>query len=139
MSARTNKVKKIILYSNKPTDSTTVVGTFESFVTPGSTTEALFESMNEGQVRLLKRVAIEVKKQSYDALTNKDRYSFVSSTNYFIYNGSALKALKSLSKSTVLEAIPDASSGEQWLLANKNKLKKPDDIIEFLNYLNTPK
>jgi hypothetical protein len=138
MSARTNKVKKIVLYSNKPSDST-VVGTFESYVSPGTHSEALFEVMNEGKFRLLKHVSVIVKKEAYDALTNKDRYAFISSTNYFIYNGTAIKELKSLGKGPVLEAIPEASSGEGWLSEHKNKLKKPDDIVEFLSYLNESK
>ena len=135
MSARTNKVKRIVLYSNKPSDST-VVGTFESFVSPGTSSEGLFEVMNEGQIRLMKRVSVIVKKEAYDALTNKDRYAFISSTDYVIQNGSVLKALKSLSKSSVFEALPESSSSEEWLSSHKNKLKKADDIVEFLNYLN---
>lgn len=138
MSAQTNKVKRIILYSNKPSDST-VVATFESYVNPGTHSEGLFEVMNNGPIQLLKRVSVIVKKQGYDALTNKDRYAFMSSTDYFIHNGSTLKELKSLGKSSVIEAIPEASSGEEWLSAHKNKLKKPDDIVEFLNYLNESK
>jgi len=138
MSARTNKVKRITLYSNKPSDST-VVGTFESFVSPGTSSDALFEVMNEGQFRLMKRVSVIVKKEAYDALTNKDRYSFISSTDYFIHNGTTLKPLRSLSKSSVTDAIPEASSGEEWLSSHKNKLKKADDIVEFLNYLNRSK
>jgi hypothetical protein len=137
MSARTNKVKKIILYSDKPSDSTTVVGTFESFVSPGTSSEALFEAMSEGQLRLMKRVSITVKKEAFDPLTGKDRYTFVSSTDYFIHNGTGLKVLKSLNKSSVFEAVPDAASSEPWLSSNKNKLKKPDDIVKFLAYLNS--
>jgi hypothetical protein len=135
MAAQTGKVKSISFLSDKSTDTTTVVARFE--MVRNGTKESLYEILNEGQIQLLRRVTMTVKKDGFDAATAKDKYHFDSDTDYFIRNGTELKPIKGLSKSSIFEAVPTASTAEAWLSENKNKLKKPEDIAQFLAYLST--
>jgi len=143
MAASIDKVKRIMLYSNDPSDTTALVATFE--VLPNNTThqDFLYEVMNEGRVQLLKRVRISANKMRIDPIQSQETYYFYQSADYAIRSANAITEIKSLKKVHVFEAVPIASSGTEWFSANKwlsgnkNKLKNEKEVVDFINYLNS--
>lgn len=133
MAAGVDNVKQVILFSNGP-DSTKVVAVFD--VLPNSAKKNVFyEVLNDGKIQLLRRVTILMKKDRYDPSKGTDEYHFDGTPDYFIRMES-LKPIKGISKSSVLEVVPTTPEDQEWLDKNKNKLKRVDDVVEFLNYLN---
>jgi hypothetical protein len=136
MAATIEKVRRVIVYSNDPSDSTRIIGAFDVFPNLATRKETFHEIMNDGNTQLLRRAIVTLKKEKFDPLTGKDEFHFYSTYEYFIRNDKILRPLKSFSKNSVFEVVPGAASEEEWLSSNKNRLKKPEDVVEFFNYLN---
>lgn len=137
MAASISNVKRIIVYSNDPSDTTTVVATFDVLPNLETRKDFFYEVMNDGKIQLLKRVRISSNKMSVDPIQNREVYYFYSKPDYFIRNQAILKPIKALNKSKVFEVIPNAAASKEWLSSNRNKLKNEKDVVAFLNYLNS--
>jgi hypothetical protein len=136
MAAGIEKVRRVIVYSNSPSDSTTIVGAFDVFPNLATRKECFNEIMNEGSIQLLRRATVTIKKERFDPATGKDEFYFHSTYEYFVRNEKILKPLKSFGKNNIFEVVPQASSEEAWLSSNKNKLRKSEDVVDFFTYLN---
>lgn len=137
MAASIDKVKKILLYSSDPADTTFVIATFEVLPDPRTKQNVFYEVMNDGNIQLLKRVAISSNRMRIDPIQSKETFYLYSDIHYFIRNDKTLTEIRKLRKSTVFEAVPIALTGKEWLETYKNNLKTEKEVADFLSYLCT--
>src|ERR1041385_2276267 len=108
------KAVKLNFYTNDPSDTTTVVATFDVLPNLETRKDFFYEVMNDGKIQLLKRVRISSNKMSVDPIQNREVYYFYSKPDYFIRNQAILKPIKALNKSKVFEVIPNAAASKEW-------------------------
>jgi hypothetical protein len=137
MAVGINNVRRLLLYSNDPADSTSIVAMFDILPNFETKSDFFYQVLNDGDIQLLKGTTVATNKMAVDPMTNRESYYVYTKQTYFIRRDKALKPLKSLSKSSVFEIVPDTFTGKEWLTAHKNKLKKEEDVIAFLMFLNT--
>lgn len=136
MAASIENMSRIVVFSNEG-DSTAVAATFVVLRDPETKRETFFEVMNEGNVQLLKQTKVGTNKMKVDPiLAQSETIYFYPTSYYFIRKPGKLIALKSLGKSNVLGALPEAASETGWLTENKNKLRKEEDVVVFLKWWN---
>lgn len=128
-------IKSIRFYD--ASDSTREVALFESYITQDG--ESFFEVLSKGKLQFLKRVISHLHKGNYDAMMGKYDYRFVTNTDYFVKDEEKITGLKNLNKESLASVVSFSKELEDWLVSNKNKLKKEADFISFFNYYNQQK
>jgi hypothetical protein len=126
-------VRKIIFLDPKDTSKVTTI--FQNFGT--GTKDDFFQVLNEGKVQGLKKMSTTVKRIGYNQYQNKDVYRFSTEKKYLLSQDNLQAEIK-LNKASILSNLhSDNVPSEEWLEANKNKLKSENDLIAFLNYFNS--
>lgn len=129
-----SQIQKIYFFNAKDTSKTEAV--FESLPDLAAKSSVYYKVMNEGKFRLLKLTKVLLKENDYNAALGKKEYSFYSKVNYAVADGEKITPIKSLNKTGIFSAIPQAIENLDWLRINNNNLKNELDIIYFLIYLN---
>ncbi len=138
--AKPGTVKQIVFL--KSSDSVTVVADFQSFKDIRSAynpNEAPFcQVLNEGQVKLLKLVSVNLDKK-FDFVAGKMQSVFFSQVEYYLSKDNMVFAVKKISKENILAFVIPEDDTENWLTAHKNKLRSENEVIAFLEYYNKSK
>ncbi|MEJ0032432.1 MAG: hypothetical protein WDO15_19700 [Bacteroidota bacterium] len=138
MAASIENMRKIVIFSNE--DTSKVEATFLVFGDPAQPKNpaTFFQVLNNGKIQLLKQTTVGTNKMRVDPIVGQsETVYFYSSNSFYIRKDESMTKLDGLGKNSVFEALPEAATGNEWLAANKNKLKKEGDIVEFLDYLNS--
>ena len=137
MAVSIDNMKKIVLFANDTPDTTAIEATFTVLTDPETKTAAFYQVLNDGKIQLLKHTKVGTSKMRVDPIVGQSTtVYFYTNVDYQIQNDGKLTPLKSLGKSNITEAVPESSSATEWLASNKNKLKKEEDVVALLNYLN---
>jgi hypothetical protein len=141
MAVPVDNMKRIVMFSNDTGgDTTKIDATFLVLVDPADKNkkQVLFELLTNGNIQLLKQTKVGTNKMRVDPIVGQsETILFYQSLTYYIKRGDTMTPLKGLNKSTVMGAVPEAEANNDWLSANKNKLKKEEDVVAFLTYLNS--
>ncbi len=129
---------KEVVFATSLIDST-VSGHFKSL--SGLTLdfkESYFQVLNKGSYQLLKLTSITLYKGDYDAMLGRRDFKFVSAVSYYLANpDNRILELKSLNKEALFSIIEPTEQSDEYLKKNRNKLKNEQDVVAFLNWLNT--
>lgn len=126
---------KVIFFDKK--DTTKVTSLFQWFTNVSEQRKAFFGQVLAGsEIQLVKQFNISLAKE-VDPVTSKSEYRFKTVTNYFILDRGSASPLKSINKNSVLSIIKPTKEIEEWLQANKNKLKNEADAIAFITFCNS--
>ncbi|MFM2145940.1 MAG: hypothetical protein RL732_776 [Bacteroidota bacterium] len=134
-------VAKVLFHSNDTGIQSVIV--FENNLpvlvetNPNAANPPFVQVINNGSVQLLKYRKVQIAKADSLFGTLK-RYYFSSQTIYFLNrdNGQTIK-LRKLNEETVTDQLKPDADERTWIKMNRLNLKKEEDVIQFLNYLNT--
>jgi hypothetical protein len=133
LAAGTKIVDEIFIFDAQ--DTTKISNTIVKKILDGR--ESYLQVMNQGKIKLLKRIEVTLFKGEYDAMRAKNDYRFVRKVNYFLMKDSSIELLKDITREALEGQIVLTDTEVNWLKENKNKLKTEDQLIEFLNYYNS--
>jgi len=127
-------IVKVLMLS--PGDTTKIAAIFQSLTGLYGTSEQSFgQVLNDGKTQLIKKVTVKLDKRT-DPVTSKSEYQFNSFTNYYILENGNATLMRSINKTSLLSILKATNAADEWLKANKNKLKSEADAIAFLDYYN---
>ena len=103
---------------------------------PNAANASYVQVINSGAIQLLKYRKVQIARADSLFGTLK-RYYFSSQTIYFLNrdNGQTIK-LRKLSEETVTDQLKPDADERAWIRTNRLNLKREEDVIQFLNYLN---
>ncbi|MDP9231018.1 MAG: hypothetical protein M3O67_10175 [Bacteroidota bacterium] len=131
-------VKKIVIHNDRDTSRVLTVfhhANADIFINK-KPVEAYLQELNQGDVQLLKLTKRIV--ASADSLFGTmKRYFFRTEVYYFICFNDKTEYMKRLTKENIFLYVPGALAYTQWIDDNKISFKKEEDIVLFLNYLNS--
>jgi hypothetical protein len=140
LAAQTGLVKKIIFFDNK--DTSKIAAVFQTFTDINKKTvynteieQPFCQVLNIGKVELLK-LTLVTQRQAVNVPLGKTVYSFHSNESYYLVKDNIVSPLKNLNKENILTPLTSTPAVEEWLTANKNKLKNEKDVINFLAFYN---
>jgi hypothetical protein len=100
------------------------------------TPETYFEVLVDGKSTLLKKNSKNlVETKDYNSPVTKKQ--IVNNEQYYLYNGTKVMLMKK-DKTAILEAFPEKAIGiEAYLSSKKPNLKKEDELVKMIEYINT--
>lgn len=126
---------KVIFFDKK--DTTKVSAVFQSFASFKEENKESFGQVLAGNdVQLVKNFIISLNKE-YDRVNAETDYRFRTFVEYSIIDHGNKSPLKSINKAAILSIIKPTKEQEEWLQANKNKLKSEADAIAFITFCNS--
>jgi hypothetical protein len=125
---------KIIFFDKK--DTAKVSAMFQWFSFAGKTKASFDQVLAGHEIQLLKNYIVSLSKE-VDPVTSKSDYRFGTVTDYFILEKGNVSPLKSINKNAILSIVKATKEREEWLQANRNKLKNEADAIAFINFCNS--
>jgi len=132
-----NKVQNIIFFDRK--DTTKLKAVFQHLAGfKIKDVDFYAQLLVEGKIQFLKRKEIKLSKNKDTMLDHPD-LRFTSEVYYYIEENGNLTHLKGISKENLFSIIKTTQEDEDWLKANKNKLKNEAEIIAFLTNRNSIK
>lgn len=141
--AASGKVRKIIFYKDE--EGKEILTVFENNlpniveVNPTAENPSFVQVMNSGDFQLLKHTRMQF--ITADSLFGTmKRYRFSDQIHYYLNNkfGQVTK-LKKLSRDAVVENLNIDRTVEAWIKENGINLKKEEDVVRFLDYMNSRK
>ncbi|MFM9911655.1 MAG: hypothetical protein ACKVOW_20205 [Chitinophagaceae bacterium] len=137
------KVRKVIFY--KKDNEKEILAVFENNLpvivenNPNAETPSFVQVMNNGDMQLLKHIKMTL--GTADSLFGTmKRYYFSAQTMYYINNKyGQSNRLRKLNKDNLIATINADARAEAWLNQNPLNLKKEEDVVRFLDYLNSRK
>lgn len=129
------KISKLIFV--EPSDSLKASGVFQ--FEPGfkiNKPDFFVQVLNEGELRLLKRVEVAIAKRDNGPMINNNLdLKFRSEDFYYLGKEENLIPVK-LNKKSIASLITIDTQDETWLTKLHNKLKGEKDVLAFLDYYN---
>lgn len=137
------KARKIIFH--KEDNEKEVLGVFENNLpiitenNPNAESPSFVQVMNNGDLQLLKHNKVLF--VTADSLFGTmKRYYFSNQVLYYLNNKfGQTNRLRKLNRDNVMEMLNSDSSAETWINQNSINFKKEEDVVRFLDYLNTRK
>lgn len=137
------KARKIIF--QKEDNEKEVLAVFENNLpviienNPNAESPSFVQVMNNGDLQLLKHNKVLF--VTADSLFGTmKRYYFSNQVLYFLNNKfGQTNRLRKLNRDNVMEMLNSDSNSEAWIKQNSINFKKEEDVIRFLDYLNTRK
>ncbi len=135
MIAKEGLVKGITFFSTA--DTSNIIANFVYLKNEDDKEYHYYEVMNAGKAQLVKKYNVTLFKPPFDPLTGEEDWHYVTKAIYFIYFNRELSLIKGNNKDAILSILNSSGSTVDWLSKNHNKLKSPEDILNFLEYYNT--
>ena len=134
MIAKNGLVKGITFF--KTQDTTNVIGNFVYLRTEDDNDYHYYEVLNAGKAQLVKKYRVTLFKPPFDPISGTSDWNYVTKSVYYIYFNDKLSQIKGNNKDAVFSILHPSTSSVDWLKKNRNKLKSPADILNFLAYYN---
>lgn len=129
---------KDLLFATSLTDSTTNAHFRSLSGLTRDFKENYFQMLNSGAYKLLKLTTITLYKGDYDAMLGRRDFKFVSTVSYYLSNTeNQILELKGLNKEALFSIVQATEPSEDYLSQHKNKLKNENEVVEFLQWLNS--
>ncbi|GHN01916.1 hypothetical protein WSM22_34050 [Cytophagales bacterium WSM2-2] len=132
---RKGALKAILFYSGK--DTSNVTDAFE--ILTDAKGDAFYEILNKGKIVLMRKKVITLEVDNSPSALGKSEPKLNTWAEYCLKQGSRYQYFKNLNKNAITSVVTFTEDDEKWLSAKKNKLKKEEDVLEFLDFLNTKK
>jgi len=132
-----NKVENIIFYDRR--DTTKLKAVFQHLAGfKIKDIDFYAQLLVEGKIRFLKRKEVKLT-QSKDTMLDHPDLRFNSEVYYYVEENGNLTLLKNISKENLFSIIKTTQDDEEWVKANKNKLKTEAEAIAFITNYNSTK